>query len=262
MNTKRLLILPLYLSVMSCRYDALLHSEIAEAATTVMVSAKNPQASQSDLKIFSENILRLMTADLKNTSQGKLLMGTHQSFAYPGLDLLLEQSDACTDISLSKRTEAVTESFLSIDCTKIKGTKEVQNEKSDDLRIYRSSSTLEVLDKESTYNLREFSILKVSPDGGFRLEKEYADLKSEGFSTSEIAGTLNYDILDSGSLELDGSAALIQDGTNTKTFVIEGKDLHSSSCGIDQGQIEFKSGKKVLTMRFQACNRYTFTESN
>lgn len=262
MNTKRLLILPLYLAVLSCKYDALLHTETAEASTTVMVSAKNPSASQSELKIFSENILRIATADLKKTSQGKLLTGTAQSFSYPGLDHLLEQSESCTDISLSKRNEFVTESFLAIDCAKIKGTKEVQNQKSEDQRTYISSSNLTVFDKESTYELHENSVLKVSQDGAFRLEKEYADLKTEGLSTSEIAGSLNYDILDNGSLEFDGAATLTQDGTIAKAFVIEGTDLHYSLCGINQGRIEFTSGKKKLTMTFQACNRYTLKESN
>ena len=259
MNIKRLLILPLYLTVLSCKYDALLHTESAEAATTVMVSAKNPEAKQSDLKILSENILRIMNADLKNTNQGKLLLGANQSFSYPGLELLLEQNESCTNISLSKRSDAITESFLDIDCPKIKGTKEVRNLKTEDTRAFESSSNIIIYDKESTYELKERSSLNVSQDGTFRLEKEYSDLKKEAFSSSEIAGSLNYDIQEDGKLEFDGSASLIQDGSPTNAFTIQSRNLHYSACGIDSGSIEFTSGKKKLTITFQACNRQTST---
>lgn len=262
MNKKRLLILPLYLTVLSCKYDALLHLENAEASTTVMASAKNPGASQSDLKILSENILRIAEADLKNTHQGKLLMGANQSFSYPGLQILLEQNEACTHISLSKRSDLVTESFLDIDCLKIKGTKEVRNIKSEDNRSFESSSSITIFDKESTYELTEKSALNVAADGSFRLEKEYRDLKKEAFSSSEIAGSLNYDLLDDGDLEFDGTASLFQDGSPTKAFIIQSHDLHYAACGIDAGSITFTSGNKKLILTFQACNRYTTTATN
>lgn len=257
MNKKRLLILPLYLTMLSCKYDALFHLEEAEASTTVMVSAKNPESGHSDLKILSENILRIIEADLKNTYQGKLLMGATQSFSYPGLRVLLEQNESCTDISLSKRSDTVTESFLEIDCPKIKGTKEVQNIKTEDSRSFVSSSSLVIFDKESTYELRERSSLTVDRSGAFRLEKEYSDLKKEVLSSSEIAGSLNYDILEDGKLEFDGAASLFQDGSPANAFIIQGNKLHYADCGIDQGSIEFTSGKKKLTITFQACHRYT-----
>jgi hypothetical protein len=257
MNKKRLMILPLYLTALSCKYDALLHTETAEASATVMVSAKNPETKDSDLKILSENILRIINADLKNTYQGKLLMGASQSFSYPGLQLLLEQNESCTNISLSKRSESVTESFLDIDCPKIKGTKEVRNIKTEDTRAFESSSSIMIYDKEATYELRERSALNVAKEGTFRLEKEYSDLKKEALSSSEIAGSLNYDIQEDGKLEFDGSASLFQEGSTTNAFIMQGHNLHYATCGIDQGNIEFTAGKKKLTITFQACNRYT-----
>ena len=261
MNTKRLMILPLYLALLSCKYDALFHIQEAEASTTVMAPATGT-ANQSDLKILSENILRIIETDLKNTSQGKLLMGATQSFSYPGLSYLLEQNAFCTDVSLSKRSDAVTESFLELNCTKIKGTKEVRSIKTEDTRAFEGSSNLMIYDKEAVYELRERSALKVAADGSFRLEREYADLKKEALSTSEIAGSLNYDILANGLLEFDGTASLYQDGSPSTAFMIQGNNLHYATCGIDQGTIEFTAGKKKLTVKFQACHRYTIEEIN
>ncbi|MNT55887.1 hypothetical protein D3C72_1931560 [compost metagenome] len=119
-----------------------------------------------------------------------------------------------------------------------------------------------IFDKEATYELREKSSLNVAPDGAFRLEKEYSDLKKEAFSSSEIAGSLNYDLLDDGSLEFDGTASLFQDGSPANAFIIQGHKLHYAACGIDQGSIEFTSGKKKLIITFQACHRYTTTATN
>lgn len=241
---KKLFIATAVFSLLSYRFDSFVLP--AEAASL----------TKTELIPFSESLINVVEADLSQAFTGQLLKGNSASFSYAGLDSLLHKNESCTNINLSKVSELVTESFLEFDCPQVKGSKEVQNTKSEDSWVFSGETHLDIYDKDQIYEINDRATLHFSREGNLQIEKEFEDIKKEAFSTSSIEGSLNYDLQSGGEFELDGTATLSDEGRPQRALVITSNNLKYDKCGLREGTLNISTGQQKLTVIFTNCKHH------